>query len=87
LVRNLVVEIELAEPAISKMQRHFLAQPALMANAVAVADQEHPDHQIDRGPTEVAPPSRNHCSRASSTSFSTASVKGGASARVGSPAQ
>ncbi len=56
MVRNLVVEIELAEPAISKMQRDFLTQPALMTNAIAVTDQEHPDHQlgIDRGPPDVA---------------------------------
>src|SRR2546423_783214 len=56
MVRNLIVEIELAEPAIGKMQRHLLAQPALMANAIAVTDQEHPDHQlgIDRGPADVA---------------------------------
>src|ERR1700749_4502912 len=56
MVRNLVVEIELAEPAVSKVQRDFLAQPALMANAVTVTDQEHPDHQlgIDRGSADVA---------------------------------
>src|SRR6516225_9764370 len=53
---NLVVEIELAEPAVSKVQRHFLAQPTLMANAIAVTNQEHPDHQlgINRGPADVA---------------------------------
>jgi hypothetical protein len=33
MVRDLIVEIELAEPTISKMQRHFLAQPALVTNA------------------------------------------------------
>src|SRR5258708_7847437 len=56
MVRNLIVEIELAEPAVRKLQRHFLAQPALMTNAIAVTDQEHPDHQlgIDRGPADVA---------------------------------
>ena len=32
--------------AVSKVQRHFLAQPTLMANAIAVTDQEHPDHQL-----------------------------------------
>jgi hypothetical protein len=38
------------------MQGHFLAQPALITNAIAVADQEHTDHQfgIDRGPADVA---------------------------------
>ena len=56
MVRNLIVEIELAEPAVSKVQRHFLAQTALMANSIAVTDQKHPDHQfgIDRGPADVA---------------------------------
>ena len=56
MVRNLIVEIELAEPAVSKVQRHFLAQPALMTNAIAVTDQQHPDDQfgIDRGPADSA---------------------------------
>src|SRR6266513_4437346 len=51
MVRNLVVEIELAEPAVSKVQRAFLTQPALMTNAIAITKQEHTDHQlgIDRG--------------------------------------
>jgi hypothetical protein len=56
MVRNLVVQIELAEPAVGKVQGHFLAQPALMTNAIAVTDQEHTDHQlgINRGPADVA---------------------------------
>jgi hypothetical protein len=56
MVWNLVIEIELAEPAVSKMQGHFLAQPPLMTNAIAVTHQEHPDHQfgIDRGPANIA---------------------------------
>ncbi len=56
MVWNLVIEIELAEPAISKVQRHFLAQPPLMANAIAVPYQEHPDHQlgINRGSADLA---------------------------------
>ena len=39
-----------------EMQLDFLRQPALGADAVAVADDEHPDHQlgIDRGPADVA---------------------------------
>jgi hypothetical protein len=36
MVRNLVVQIELAGPAVSKVQRHFLAQPALMTNAMSI---------------------------------------------------
>ena len=56
MVRNLIVEIELAEPAIGKVQRHLLAQPPFMTNAIAVTNQEHPDHQlgIDRGSADVA---------------------------------
>ena len=56
MVWNLIVEIELAEPAVRKVQRHFLAQPALVTNAIAVTDQEQPDHQlgIDRGPADLA---------------------------------
>ena len=50
------VEIELAEPAVSKVQRYFLAQPALVTNAIAITNQEHPDHQlgINRGSADVA---------------------------------
>src|SRR5215471_19077114 len=56
MVRDFVVKIELAKPAVSKVQRHFLAQPALMANAIAVTDQKHSDHQlgIDRRPADLA---------------------------------
>ena len=36
MVRNLVVQIELAGPAVSKVQRHFLAQAALMTNAMSI---------------------------------------------------
>ena len=55
-MRNLVVEVELAEPPVGQMQLDFLAQLALRADAVAVADDEHPDHQlgIDRRAADVA---------------------------------
>ena len=53
MVRNLVVEIELAEPAVSKVQRHFLAQPAFMTNAIAVTDQRI--RIISSGSTEGRP--------------------------------
>ena len=38
------------------MQLNFLGEPALRADAVAVADDEHADHQlgIDRGASDVA---------------------------------
>jgi hypothetical protein len=54
MVRTLIVEIELAKAAVCKVQRHLLAQRALMTNAIAATDQQHPDHQlgIDRGSTD-----------------------------------
>ena len=46
------VEAEPAEPAIGQVEMNLLAQPPLRADAEAVADDQHPDHQlgIDRGP-------------------------------------
>ena len=56
MVRNLVVKIEAAEPAIGEMQFDLLAKPPLKANAVAVANDEHADHQfgVDRWPPDLA---------------------------------
>jgi hypothetical protein len=56
VVRDLVVQIELAKPSIGQMQLDFLGELALRADAVAVADDEHPDHQlgIDRRTADVA---------------------------------
>src|SRR5262245_17905854 len=56
VVGNLVFEIEATEPPICKMQLDLLAQFALEADAVAVADNQHPQHQlrIDRGPADLA---------------------------------
>ena len=56
MIGHLVVEIEAAEPAIGEMKLDLLAQPALEADAIAVADDEHPDHQfrVDRGSADVA---------------------------------
>src|SRR5205814_2927524 len=53
---NLVFKIEAAEPAISKMQFDLLAQSALGAKAIAVAHDEHPQHQfgINRGAAKLA---------------------------------
>ena len=39
-------EVEPAEPAIRQVQLNLLAQPALGANAEAVADDQHADHQL-----------------------------------------
>src|SRR5439155_8116276 len=56
VLRDLVVEIELARPAIGQVQLDLLAQLALGADAIAVADHEHPDHQlrINRGTADLA---------------------------------
>jgi hypothetical protein len=56
MVGHLVVEIETTEPAIGKVKLHFLAQPALRTDAVTVADNQHPDHElgIDRRSADLA---------------------------------
>src|SRR5262245_14852004 len=56
MVRHFVLEIEATEPAIGKVKLHFLAQPALRTDAVAVADDQHPDHEfgVDRRPADLA---------------------------------
>jgi hypothetical protein len=55
-VWNLVIEVELAKPAVGQVHGHFLAEPTFMADAVTVTDQQHSDHQlgIDRRPANVA---------------------------------
>jgi len=56
MVRNLVVEVEPAEPPIGQMQLDFLGQLALRAQAIAVANNQHPHHQlgIHRWPPDLA---------------------------------
>src|SRR5262245_64239992 len=56
MIGNLVIELEAAEPTITEMKFDLFAQLPFKADAVAVADNEHPDHQlrIDRGPPDVA---------------------------------
>jgi hypothetical protein len=56
MVWDLVFEIELAEPAIRQVKLNVLGEPALRADAVAVAHDEHTDHElgIDRGASDVA---------------------------------
>ena len=39
-------EAKPTEPAIGQIQVHFFAQPALGANAEAVANDQHTDHQL-----------------------------------------
>src|SRR4029077_13583515 len=56
VIRHFVVEIEAAEPAIGEMKLDILAQLALEPDAVAVPDDQHPQHQlrINRRPTDLA---------------------------------
>ncbi len=56
MVRYVALQSETAEPAIGKVQVDLLAQPTLGADAEAVANNQHPDHQfrIDRGATNLA---------------------------------
>src|SRR5260370_37855668 len=56
VVGDLIVQIEAAEPAIGEVQLDLLAQLPLKANAVAVTNDKHPDHQlgVDRRPADLA---------------------------------
>jgi hypothetical protein len=56
VIRHLALQAQAAEPAIGQVQMHFLAEPALRANAEAIADEQHPDHQlrVDRRTSDLA---------------------------------
>ena len=56
VVRHVALQAEPAEPAIGEVEMHLLAEPPLRADAEAVADDQHPDHQlrVDRGPPDLA---------------------------------
>lgn len=56
MVRDLVIEVEPAEPSVGKMQFNLLGQPAFRTQAIAVPNDEHPDHQlgVDRRPPNLA---------------------------------
>jgi hypothetical protein len=43
VIRHLTIEAEPAEPAVGEVQVHLLAQPPLGANAVTMANQQHPN--------------------------------------------
>src|SRR5262249_25047747 len=51
-----VVQIEAATPTVSEMQFDLLAQASFEADAIAVAYDQHPNHElgVDRGPTNLA---------------------------------
>lgn len=52
MVGDRVAKIEATEPAIRKVEMHFLAKPTLGPNAEQITDQQHPQHQlgVDRRP-------------------------------------
>ena len=56
MIRNLVIKLKAAEPAIGEVEFDLLAQLVLKSDAIAVADNQHPGHQlrIDRGSPDVA---------------------------------
>jgi hypothetical protein len=56
VVWNLFIKVEPAEPTVTQMQFNFLGKPPLQAKAVAVPNNQHPDHQlrIYRGSTDLA---------------------------------
>ena len=56
VIWNLVVEIEAAKPWVRKVKFELFAQPPLKADAIAITDNQHPDHQlrIDRRPANLA---------------------------------
>jgi len=45
VMRHLVVEIELTEPPVGKVQPDFLAPTAFVSDTVAVSDDQHPNHE------------------------------------------
>ena len=52
----MAIEPDPTEPSIRQIEMDLLAQPPLGADAEAIADDQHPDHQlrIDRGPAHRA---------------------------------
>jgi hypothetical protein len=55
VVWNLVIKVEPAEPTVSQVQFNFLGKLPLRAKAVAVPNDQHPDHQLGiyRGSTDL----------------------------------
>src|SRR6185295_247964 len=56
MIGDVGIEPQSTEPAIGQIEMDLLAQPTLRTNAEAIADDEHPDHQlrVNRGPPHVA---------------------------------
>jgi hypothetical protein len=41
MIGDTILDAEIAEPPIGQIEPHFLAEPALRANAVGIADDQH----------------------------------------------
>ena len=56
VIRDGIFQAQPAEPAVGQIQMDFFAKPALGADAEAVTDDQHPDHQlrINGWPASVA---------------------------------
>lgn len=56
MIRHRPIQTEPAEPSVGQIEVNLIAQAPLRPDAEAVADQEHPDHQlgIDRRSTDTA---------------------------------
>ena len=56
VIGHCILETETTEPAVGQVEVHFFAQAPFRADAEAVAEQQHPHHQlgINRGATRVA---------------------------------
>jgi len=56
MIGDLTLQSQAAKPAIGQIEMNLFTQPPFGADAEAIADDEHPDHQfrIDRGPANRA---------------------------------
>ena len=56
MIRDITVKPEPAEPPVRQIEMDFLAQAPLGADAKAITDDQHPDHQLgsDRRATQRA---------------------------------
>ena len=56
MIGHRAIKAKPAEPAIGKVEMNLFAEPTLRADAHAITDDQHPDHQfrIDGGPPRVA---------------------------------
>jgi hypothetical protein len=54
MIRHLVLDVDLAEPAVGEVHLDLATQRPLRADREHVADDEHPDHEhrIERGPSD-----------------------------------